>query len=75
MTTCEDLGIIFKPVAVDQPQADGMVERVNWTLIDIASMMCDGDGSKWPKYVREIEFALNTRVSNVMGHSPYELVF
>jgi len=75
MTTLKELGITFKPVAVGQPQADGMVERVNRTLLDIASILCKGKGADWPNHVREIEYALNTRVSSVTGHSPYELVF
>jgi len=37
--------------------------------------MCEGDDTKWSRYVGEIEYALNTRVSSVTGHSPYELVY
>jgi len=40
MKACERLMITFKPVGVGQPQADGMVERVNRTLIHVAATMC-----------------------------------
>ena len=75
MKVCERLMIVFKPVGVGQPQADGMVERVNRTLIHVATTICEGDGRKWAQHVGEIEYALNTRVSSVTGHSPYELVY
>lgn len=75
MKACEGLFIRYKPVGVSQPQANGMVERVNRTLTHVASIICGGDGSQWAKHVGEIEYALNTRVSSVTGYSPYELVY
>ena len=41
MTACGGLNIVFKPVAVKQPQANGMVERVNRTLIQVAKAICE----------------------------------
>ena len=75
MRACRGLFIRFSPVGVSQPQANGMVERVNRTLTQVASIICKGDGSQWSKLVGEIEYAMNTRVSSVTGYSPYELVY
>ena len=75
MDACRGLFIRYKPIAVGQAQADGMVERVNRTLLHVASTICSGDETKWAQYIGEIEYALNTRVSSVAGHSPYELVY
>jgi len=75
MAACQALFIQFKPVAVKQPQANGMVERVNRTIIQIAKTVCKGDGSQWAHYVKEIEYAINTRISSVTEFSPYELVY
>ena len=75
MAACEGLFILFRPVGIGRPQANGMVERVNRTISQVAAIKCEGDGNKWAKYVGEIEYALNTRVSSVTGYSPYELVF
>ena len=75
MKTCQGLFIKYKPIATDQAQADGMVERVNKTLTDIASITSKGEGATWANYVGEIEYAINTRVSSVTKFSPYELVY
>ena len=75
METSRGYFIEFKPVAVSQPQADGMVERVNRTLTDIAAILTKGKWKQWADYVGEIEYAINTRVSSVTNHSPYELVY
>jgi len=75
MEACKGYFIEFKPVAVGQPQADGIVERVNRTITDIAAMLTKEEWKQWAKYVGEIEYAINTRVSSVTKHSPYELVF
>jgi len=37
--------------------------------------MCKGDDSIWANYVKEIEYAYNTRISSVTRFSPYELVY
>jgi len=71
--TCKNLFIQFKPIAVGRPQADGMVERVNRTITDAASMLLKGDPAKWADHVGEIEYIMNTRVSSVTKFSPYGL--
>ena len=75
MAVCKAFHIIFKPVAQGQPQADGMVERVNRTLLDIASIITRGGTTKWLDHIGEIEYAINTRTSSVTKYTPYELVF
>jgi len=54
---------------------NGMVERVNRTLIHIISTFCDGKQDLWANHTKETEYAINTRVSSVTKHSPYELVY
>lgn len=75
LKTCEGNLIKFKPIGVGRPQGNGMAERVNKTLLDALSIMCEGKGSKWAQHIGEVEYALNTRVSSVTGYTPYELVF
>lgn len=72
---CEGLFIRYKPTGAGQPQADGMVERVNKTIEDALAIACGGDSSTWADHVAEIEYAINTRVSSVTKFSPYELVY
>ena len=75
MAICKAFHIIFKPTAQGQPQADGMVERVNRTILDIAAFICKEDNTKWSDHVGEIEYAANTRSSSTTGYTPYELVY
>ena len=75
MAICKAFHIVFKPTAQGQPQADGMVERVNRTILDIAAFICKEDNAKWNEHVGEIEYAANTRTSSTTKYTPYELVY
>ena len=75
MQACHDLFIKFKPVGVKRPQANGMVERVNRTIKEVATTVCKGNQEIWANYVGVIEYVINTRISSVTKFSPYELVF
>jgi len=75
MKVCEGLLICHTPVGIGQPQANGMVERVNQSIVKIATIICKGNMRLWSQYVGEIEYAYNTRVHTATGHSPYELVY
>ena len=75
MTICRAFHMIFKPTAQGQPQADGMVERVNRTILDVAAFVCKKENAKWSDLVGEIEYAANTRTSSTTKYTPYELVF
>lgn len=72
---CEGLLIKHKLVGVGQPQANGMVERTNRSVTQTAKILCEGKGRVWSSYIGEIEYAMNTKISSVTGHSPYELVY
>ena len=73
-STCHMLAIRHKLIAVGKPRSNGMVERANRTILDVASITCQGLGKDWSKSVGEVEYALNTRISSATKHSPYELV-
>jgi len=75
MTASHGLAIQFKPVAAKQPPANWMVERVNRTIKDTTTMLCQGQGDAWPLHVKEVEYAINTRPSRVTKYSFYELVY
>ena len=60
MTICRAFHMIFKPTPQGQPQADGMVERVNHTILDIAAFVSKNENTKWSELVGEIEHATNT---------------
>jgi len=72
---CHDLAIKFTNVGVKRPEGNGAVERVNKTIQEVATAFCGGRQDVWAQHVREIEYALNTRVSSVTKFTPYELVY
>ena len=48
---------------------------MNKTILHIIKAFCNGDKSQWAPYVRETEYAVNTRISSVTRFTPYELVY
>jgi len=75
MEACRGLFISFKPVAPEQAQTNGTVERVNRTIIILASILRKEKVEDWPLYVKEIEYGINTRVHSATRFTPYELVY
>ena len=73
--TCEGLFVVHQMTGIGRARANGMVERVNRTIRRVATFICGGDGKQWHKFIGEIEYAINTRINNVTGYSPYELVY
>lgn len=55
------------------PQADGMVERFNRTLLDLLRTLGTEQQASWPQYIRPLVYAYNTSVHSRTGYSPYEL--
>ena len=50
-TICRAFHMIFKPTPQGQQQADGMVKRVNHTILDIAAFVCKKENAKWSDLV------------------------
>lgn len=71
---CKEIGAQFAPVGPRQPQANGQVERINKEINEIAAKLW-ASGKYWSDYIRQIEYALNTSVSEATGFTPYELVY
>lgn len=71
---CKEIGAQFAPVGPRQPQANGQVERINKDINEIAAKLWNS-GKHWSDYVRQIEYAINTSVSETTGCTPYELVY
>ena len=72
---CRLQGIKFTPVATGQPQGNGVVERKDQTVLDAMTIICNGIGKSWTRYVGEVEYALNTKISNTTKQPSYELVY
>ncbi|XP_023223278.1 uncharacterized protein LOC111624612 [Centruroides sculpturatus] len=57
------------------PQCNGMVERLNKTLIDILTHYVDKDQRNWDEMVPYALFAYNTTVHSSTNETPYYLLY
>jgi hypothetical protein len=55
------------------PRTNGACERMHRTLKDILTKLCAGDRLRWKFYLPQAVMALNARVSNATGFSPFYL--
>ena len=57
------------------PQGNGVVERMNSTLLSMLRTLEEGVKSKWHLYLNKLLFAYNSTVHNSTGFSPHFLMF
>ena len=57
------------------PQADGLVERSNRTLLSMLSIVVDEHPQTWESHLRAVCMAYNTSIQPTTGYSPYFLMF
>ena len=62
-------------ITAHHPQANGMVERSNSTILTSLRSYCNDMGSDWDLYVTSVRFAINTIPNTMTGESPYYHVF
>ena len=72
---CEKIGTRKVFTTPYRPQADGMVERFNRTLLRLLSCFVDDSQQEWDEVLPYVLYAYNTAVSRVTGMSPFTLVF
>lgn len=74
-SVCDNLGIRRALTTTAHPQANGLVERTNRTLIGILKTFLQGADQNWDFYLPFAQFAINTTLSTTLKESPYYLVF
>ena len=57
------------------PQSDGLVERINRTLLDMLSTRAKDHPFEWENYIRKVCMAYNSSVQASTGHTPFYLMF
>lgn len=57
------------------PQANGMDERLNGTLMRILAKYVNFNGSDWDEQLKWALFNYNTTVHESSGHSPYQILY
>jgi len=57
------------------PQSDGLVERLNHTIISMLATVVNDVGGEWEEHLPRICFAYNTSEQESTGFTPFYLMF
>lgn len=58
------------------PQANGLVERLNRTILPMMQSSIENlDGSDWDKHIKKLERDINTTINKTTNKSPFELLY
>ena len=58
-----------------RPQTDGLCEKYNGTLAQCISMYVDANQKNWDEHLNAIQFAYRTAPSDVLGESPFFMMY
>ena len=72
---CSALGITKVRTSPYLPQSDGLVERLNRTILGILSKYVDDHPNDWDMYLDTVLAAYRTSVHNSTGFSPFQLIY
>jgi hypothetical protein len=70
-----ELCIKHLPTSSYHPRTNGMVERMHRNLKNNLTKLCDGQPELWENYLRQATNALNFRVHDVTGETPFYLLY
>lgn len=56
------------------PRANGQVERLNSTIINVLAKLSVKDPTKWYKFVDRVQKAVNSTYTRSTGSTPFELL-
>ena len=70
----ESSNIISKVTSAYNPRSNGLCERFIFNFTESLRSMCKDDYENWPKYVKFVQLAYNTRVHSTTKYSPLELL-
>ena len=74
-STLEAFGIAKSRTTAYHPQGDGMVERLNRSLLQLMRTYVDREPADWERYLPLVLFAYRTAVHASTGISPFELMY
>lgn len=72
---CIRLGIDSQNTVAYNPQANGIVERFNGTLMDLIKPYMDSEMTNWDQVVQKMVFAYNISPHGDLKISPFELLY
>ena len=68
-------GIVHRVTSSYRPQANGLVERTQRTLINALRKYSETDQNSWPKWLDWVLYAYRTRIHTTTQQSPFFLMF
>jgi len=71
----KQLGVQQKLSTANHPQTDGQTERVNRVLEEMLRNHCSTNQREWSKFLGQVQFAYNSRISESTGFAPFEMVY
>ena len=72
---CRLLGMQKTRTSPYHPQSDGLVERLNRTLLSMVSTLAEEESKNWDLNLPLLMLAYRTSVQETTGASPYSLMF
>ena len=72
---CQLLGIRKTRTTPYHPQSDGLVERLNRTLLHMLATSAKDHPSDWEKFLQPVCLAYNTSLHPTTGYTPFFLMF
>ena len=72
---CDQLGVKKMNTSGYHPQTDGLVEKFNYTLIEMVSKCCEVANHDWDQYLPQLLFAYRSLVQESTRESPFFLLY
>ena len=73
--TLKAFGVSKSRTTAYHPQGDGMVERLNRSLLQLLRLYVDKEPADWERYIPLVLYAYRTTVHSSTGVSPLQLMF
>lgn len=71
----EYYGIEMRTTSTNNPAANGQVEAINKSVVQLLRAYCGLNSAHWSTYLKIVQFTLNTHWSKAIGMTPYQALF
>ena len=72
---CRLLGVVKTRTTPYHPQSDGLVERLNRTLLQMLATAVEDKAMNWDSHLRRLCIAYNSSIQPTTGYTPFYLMF